>query len=294
MLQRFVVFPSFLWVMFLCAHAAVAGPISSCTAGINATTFSCEIFPTNSLGNLVNDTGFIQIPLGADPVSPGYVIVLDPGTPVADEDNPAYWEEVLWFAGNLAGGSQSSELELFAGTAMPSFAVISTFDGGGHDYFLFENPDGIVQYCAPAHCYTIYDSDATEALINSGSGPTGGSGEGGLSGSLGGSGSSGGSGGSGGSGSSGGSGGSGSSGSTGGSGSSGGSGGSGSSGGSGASGGSGPIGPSGPTGLGGSGSSGASGPGGTPPSDVPEPATVGLMLVGMAVLGAIRARKHGC
>ncbi len=251
MLRRFVVFPSFLWALLLCAHSALAGPISSCTPGVNASTFSCEIFPTNSLGNLVNDTGFISIPLGADPVSPGYVIVLDPGTPVADEDNPANWEEVLWFAGNLAGGAESSEFELFTGTAMPSFAVISTFDGGGHDYFLFENPDGIVQYCAPAHCYTIYDVAATEALINTGGG--------------------GGRGGSGGSGSSGSSGGSGSSGPTG-------FGGTGSSGASGASGGYGPSGPSGPG-------------GGT--SEVPEPATVGLILVGMTALCAMRLRKRG-
>jgi len=273
MLRRFIVFPSFLWVVSLCAPSAVGGPISNCTAGLNATTFSCEIFPTNSLGNLVNDTGFIQIPLGADPVSPGYVIVLDPGTPVADEDNPAYWEEVLWFAGNLAGGSQSSEFELFTGTAMPSFAVISTFDGGGHDYFLFENPDGIVQYCAPAHCYTIYDVDATEALIPGGNqGGTGPTGSSGASGGSGGSGSSGASGGSGGSGSSG---------------ASGGSGGSGSSG---PSGGFGPSGSSGPSG--GFGPSGSSGGG---PSDVPEPASVGLILVGGSVLFAMRtrsARKH--
>jgi hypothetical protein len=144
------------------ALSLAAGPISSCTSA-GSGFFSCNVYPTNSSGNSATDTGFIPFPAGSAAVTAGYAIFLQPGTVdnPANEQNTGDWNEVLFFVGDLNAGASSDELELFSGAAMPSYSTVNNYNGGGADFFLVQNANGIYTFGSP-DVYTVFAASAPE------------------------------------------------------------------------------------------------------------------------------------
>jgi hypothetical protein len=153
----------------LSAGAGYAYPVSNCTLGIDSDHFSCNFYPTNASGNLATDSGLISQPAGADPagVGAGYIIFLDSGTPLDSlhESNQSYWDEVVWFVGDLSLGGASNEFEVFTGAAMPSYTTVQAYNGGGDDEFLDQNANGIYVLTPTNHVYTVYDVLATQQIV---------------------------------------------------------------------------------------------------------------------------------
>ena len=149
------------------AVTARASPVSSCTAGIDADHYSCNFYPTNSLGVIATDTGLILAPTGANPVGAGYLIFLQNGVVdnLANEQNKADWAEVLWVVGDLSAGLASNEFELFTGASMPSYTTVNTYNGGGDDGFFVQNANGIYTYTPTNHSYVVFTIAATPTSI---------------------------------------------------------------------------------------------------------------------------------
>jgi hypothetical protein len=149
------------------AVTAQASPVSSCTAGIDADHYSCNFYPTNSLGNIATDTGLISAPTGTNPIGAGYIVFLQSGVidNPADEQTPSDWAEVLWVVGDLFSGAESNEFELFTGSAMPSYNTVNTYNGGGDDEFLVQNPNGIYTLTPTNHSYVVFTIAATPTSV---------------------------------------------------------------------------------------------------------------------------------
>jgi hypothetical protein len=141
-------------VATLSSQAAFADPLSSCanTAGspqtvngVLLTTFTCDIYhnaPTETI-SLVPYLTQGGATLANNNVSAGYEVIID-GDPLAISANntnvsalynPALWEAVLFFPGDLDSGFASDTLTVYWPGAFPSATTVRSVDEGLYSQF---------------------------------------------------------------------------------------------------------------------------------------------------------------
>jgi len=166
--------------LFTGAATASTIPQSSCTFNNVGGTgpsggFYCNLYPSNPDGTL-NDIVTINFPAGyntaVDPITPGYIIIVDPGldpTNSAVQQNQADWLQVIEFAPVVPPPYAAQSIELLTlgcndpsnpndTSCFPSYATVA----GVANYFDVE-PTSVPAYSTP---YNLTEGDVKDHEYN--------------------------------------------------------------------------------------------------------------------------------